>query len=717
MEDGLTEPGTSTVRFRIRDMDCAGCLSRIEGGVLKVDGVVGMAGSVIGRTITVEMDPERVTVEGLQKTVGRLGHLAEVDDGSQAERVAPTWATAEARIAYASILLFLVGLTLQIGGVTPELLTLPLHELRLPDLFFVLSALVGGWNFFPKGFLAARTLSLDMNFLMTVAIVGAVSIGEYVEAAAIAFLFALAELLESYSVDRARASVESLMDLAPDSAIALREGAEVTVRASDLVAGDVVVVRPGTGIPVDGTVVEGASAVDQSAITGESLPVEKVQGDDVFAGTIAADGYMLIEVTKLATESTLARVVQLVEEAEAGKAKTERIVERFARWYTPAIAIGAVLVVVIPTAAFGAPFVPWLIRGLTLLVIACPCALVISTPVAVVSGITAAARRGVLIKGGVHLEAVGNLRAIAIDKTGTLTVGHLAVLDVRVANRGSPEDVLLRAAAVEARSEHPVARAIVEAAGRQGLVPRFEVSGFSAQRGEGAVALLDGVSHFVGKPTSSSFPDVSVPADFTGNGNTVVAVADETRPLGWISLGDRARDQARAAVARLHEMGVSPIVMLTGDNPSSAERVAADVGVDEVRAGLLPHEKVEVLKELEAAYGPVAMVGDGVNDAPSLATASVGIAMGAAGSDAAIESADVALMGDDLTRLPYLYDLSRRSRSVIRQNITTALLVKAVLVVGVPLGMVSLITAVVVGDLGVSLAVTLNGLRLARVES
>ena len=717
MEDGLTEPGTSTVRFRIRDMDCAGCLSRIEGGVLKVDGVVGMAGSVIGRTITVEMDPERVTVEGLQKTVGRLGHLAEVDDGSQAERVAPTWATAEARIAYASILLFLVGLTLQIGWVTPELLTLPLHELRLPDLFFVLSALVGGWNFFPKGFLAARTLSLDMNFLMTVAIVGAVSIGEYVEAAAIAFLFALAELLESYSVDRARASVESLMDLAPDSAIALREGAEVTVRASDLVAGDVVVVRPGTGIPVDGTVVEGASAVDQSAITGESLPVEKVQGDDVFAGTIAADGYMLIEVTKLATESTLARVVQLVEEAEAGKAKTERIVERFARWYTPAIAIGAVLVVVIPTAAFGAPFVPWLIRGLTLLVIACPCALVISTPVAVVSGITAAARRGVLIKGGVHLEAVGNLRAIAIDKTGTLTVGHLAVLDVRVANRGSPEDVLLRAAAVEARSEHPVARAIVEAAGRQGLVPRFEVSGFSAQRGEGAVALLDGVSHFVGKPTSSSFPDVSVPADFTGNGNTVVAVADETRPLGWISLGDRARDQARTAVARLHEMGVSPIVMLTGDNPSSAERVAADVGVDEVRAGLLPHEKVEVLKELEAAYGPVAMVGDGVNDAPSLATASVGIAMGAAGSDAAIESADVALMGDDLTRLPYLYDLSRRSRSVIRQNITTALLVKAVLVVGVPLGMVSLITAVVVGDLGVSLAVTLNGLRLARVES
>ena len=717
MEDGLTEPGTSTVRFRIRDMDCAGCLSRIEGGVLKVDGVVGMAGSVIGRTITVEMDPERVTVEGLQKTVGRLGHLAEVDDGSQAERVAPTWATAEARIAYASILLFLVGLTLQIGGVTPELLTLPLHELRLPDLFFVLSALVGGWNFFPKGFLAARTLSLDMNFLMTVAIVGAVSIGEYVEAAAIAFLFALAELLESYSVDRARASVESLMDLAPDSAIALREGAEVTVRASDLVAGDVVVVRPGTGIPVDGTVVEGASAVDQSAITGESLPVEKVQGDDVFAGTIAADGYMLIEVTKLATESTLARVVQLVEEAEAGKAKTERIVERFARWYTPAIAIGAVLVVVIPTAAFGAPFVPWLIRGLTLLVIACPCALVISTPVAVVSGITAAARRGVLIKGGVHLEAVGNLRAIAIDKTGTLTVGHLAVLDVRVANRGSPEDVLLRAAAVEARSEHPVARAIVEAAGRQGLVPRFEVSGFSAQRGEGAVALLDGVSHFVGKPTSSSFPDVSVPADFTGNGNTVVAVADETRPLGWISLGDRARDQARTAVARLHEMRVSPIVMLTGDNPSSAERVAADVGVDEVRAGLLPHEKVEVLKELEAAYGPVAMVGDGVNDAPSLATASVGIAMGAAGSDAAIESADVALMGDDLTRLPYLYDLSRRSRSVIRQNITTALLVKAVLVVGVPLGMVSLITAVVVGDLGVSLAVTLNGLRLARVES
>lgn len=714
---GGTAPagGAATaVRFRVRDMDCSHCVTRIEDGLRKVDGVMGVGANLVGRTVTVEVDPGRLAADEVRRAIGRLGHLAEPDTGARRERATATWATRDARITYASAALFAVGLALQLAGVGPLLFTLPLNEVRIPSLLFVASALVAGWRFMPDGVRAARALSLDMNFLMTVAILGAIAIGEYLEAAAIAFLFSIAELLESYAVDRARASMESLMDLAPKTAVVLRGGVEETVRASAVAVGDVVVVRPGERIPVDGRVVEGGSAVDESPLTGESLPVEKDRGDPVFAGTITRDGFMHVRTEKPADSSSLARIVELVERAGAEKAKTERVVARFARRYTPAITVAAVLVVAVPTLA-GADFITWLVRGLTLLVIACPCALVISTPVAVVSGITAAARRGVLIKGGVYLEAMSGVRAMAMDKTGTLTVGHLEVREVRSTRGAPPATVLARASAVEARSEHPVARAIHEEAVRREIHAHYAVRDFATRRGEGVTARLDGVRHFVGKPAVLGLGEP--PAGMAGDGRTVVVVADEDGPLGWISLEDRARKQARVAVGGLHGMGIRPVVMLTGDDAATGRRVAGETGVDEVMARLLPHEKVEALKALEREHGRVAMVGDGVNDAPSLAAASVGIAMGAAGSDAAIESADVALMGDDLTRLPYLFRLSRKSRAVIRQNITTALLVKLVLVVGVPLGMVSLITAVLVGDVGVSLLVTANALRLARVDA
>ena len=711
---GNGEGAATAVRFRVRDMDCSHCVTRIEDGLRRVDGVLGVGANLVGRTVTVEIDAGRVETEEVRRAIGRLGHLAEPDTGAREERAAATWATRDARITYASAALFAVGLALQLAGVGPLLFTLPLNEVRVPSLLFVASALVGGWRFMPDGARAARELSLDMNFLMTVAILGAVAIGEYLEAAAIAFLFSTAELLESYAVDRARASMESLMDLAPKTAVVLRGGVEETVRASEVAVGDVVVVRPGERIPVDGSVVEGGSAVDESPLTGESLPVEKDPGDPVFAGTITRDGFMRVRTEKTADSSSLARIVELVERAGAEKARTERVVTRFARWYTPAITIAAVLVVAVPTLA-GADFITWLVRGLTLLVIACPCALVISTPVAVVSGITAAARRGVLIKGGVYLEAMSGVRAMAMDKTGTLTVGHLEVRDVRSTRGAPPATVLARASAVEARSEHPIARAIHEEAVRRELYAHYAVREFSTRRGEGVQARLDGVRHFVGKPAALGLDDV--PDGMAGDGRTVVVVADEDGPLGWISLEDRARKQAREAVGELRGMGIRPVVMLTGDDDATGRRVARETGVDDVMARLLPHEKVEALKELEREHGRVAMVGDGVNDAPSLAAASVGIAMGAAGSDAAIDSADVALMGDDLSRLPYLFRLSRKSRAVIRQNIATALLVKLVLVVGVPLGMVSLIAAVLVGDVGVSLLVTGNALRLARVDA
>ncbi len=705
--------GAAAVRFRVRDMDCAHCVTRIENGLRKVEGVLGVGANLVGRTVTVEIDRGRLETEQVRRAIGRLGHLAEADTGARAERANATWATPQARVTYASAALFAVGLALQLAGAGPLVFTLPLNEVRVASLLFVASALVGGWRFMPDGIRAARARSLDMNFLMTVAILGALTIGEYLEAAAIAFLFSTAELLERYAVDRARASMESLMDLAPGTAVVVRDGVEETVRASEVAVGDVVAVRPGERIPVDGTVVEGGSAVDESPITGESLPVEKDPGDRVFAGAITRDGFLHVRARKPADGSSLARIVELVERAGAEKARTDRLVTRFARVYTPAVTVAAVLVVAVPALA-GADFTTWMVRGLTLLVIACPCALVISTPVAVVSGITAAARRGVLIKGGVHLEAMGEVRAMAMDKTGTLTVGHLRVREVRSTRGAREATVLAIASAVEARSEHPVARAIHEEAARRELHPRHAVRQFAARRGEGVEALVDGARHFVGNPAVLG---LDVPAGMAGEGRAAVVVADEDGPLGWISLEDRARTRAREAVGRLRGLGIRPVVMLTGDDHATGRRVAEETGVDAVMARLLPQEKVAALKDLERRHGPVAMVGDGVNDAPSLAAASVGIAMGAAGSDAAIDSADVALMGDDLTRLPYLVRLSRTSRSVIRQNIATALVVKAVLVMGVPLGMVSLIAAVLVGDVGVSLLVTANALRLARVDA
>lgn len=710
--------GSTTVCYRVSDMDCPGCVAKIRGHLAKVDGVLAVEGSPVARTLKVSLDPRHTSGERIREAVGRLGYDARPqDDGDREEPGASTWRGRQARIAYASMVLFAAGMLARGLGLDAVVATLPLHDLRIPGLLFVASALVGGWNFFPKGVRAARALALDMNFLMTVAIFGALAIGEYVEAAAIAFLFALAELLESYAVDRARGSVEALMELAPDTARLVRGGDEITVPAERLDAGDLVAVRPGDRLPADGTVEEGAAAVDESPITGESLPVDKGPGATVYAGTINRDGHLRVRVLRRAAESTLARIVRLVEEAEGRKTRAERFVERFARWYTPTVTVAAVLVVAIPTLALGAPFVPWFVRGLTLLVIACPCALVISTPVAVVSGVTAAARHGVLIKGGSYLEALGEVRVVALDKTGTLTFGHPEVVEVRSVDGVDEREALARAAAVERLSEHPLARAIVERAAVEPGGRSWTVSGFRSVPGQGARARLDGVEHVVGRPElllSGGAPGDEEWKSMAGGGRTVVGVAEGGRTLAWIALADRARDAASSAVEGLRAEGIERIVMLTGDNRETAESIGRQIGVDEVRAGLLPEEKVAAIEELEARYGSVAMVGDGVNDAPALAAANVGIVMGAVGTDAALETADVALMGDDLTLLPYVRRMSRRARRVIRQNIAAALLVKAVLAIGVPLGLVSLVGAVVVGDMGVSLAVTLNALRLAR---
>ncbi len=586
-------------------------------------------------------------------------------------------------------------------------------HLGVSDGLLIVASIVGGSSFFPNAVRAVRRLSLDMDFLMTAAIIGAIVIGEYIEAAAIAFLFSCAERLESYAVDRARSSLNELMELAPETATVRRDGKEISVPAASVVVGDTVLIRPGERVPVDGKVADGESTLDQSTITGESMPAAKTVSDEVFAGTINHEGYLEVEASHLASQSVLSRIIEMVEEAEDRRAPIEQFVRRFARYYTPAVTLLALAVMVAPPLFMGGSFADWFVRGLTLLVIACPCALVISTPVAVMSGITSAARNGVLIKGGNHLEALGSVSAVAFDKTGTLTYGRPEVTEVVRLNGYSENEILAVAAALEQRSGHPIAGAILRRA--EGIeVP--EVEQFESLTGQGVRARIHGKVYQVGNPGLFHNCSEQQRVEIQKAGQTAVLVGNDTELLGVVAVADKVRDNAKAAVAALRRQGMAKIVMLTGDSEETASNIAKDLGVDEYRAGLLPADKVNAVEELKRQYGEIAMVGDGVNDAPALATASVGIAMGAAGSDTALETADVALMADDLSKLPYLFKLSHASRKVIRQNVWASILLKFTLAAGVFPGMVTLIAAVLVGDMGTSLGVTGNALRLARIR-
>lgn len=586
-------------------------------------------------------------------------------------------------------------------------------------LVLVASALIGGHNFFPKALRGVRYLRLDMNFLMTVAIIGALLIGEPVEAAAIAALFSFAELLEAAAVSRARRSIEELVALAPEKARrVLPDGGEEEVVASTLRAGDRVRIRPGEKVPIDGTVLDGTSAVDQSTVTGESVPVSKGRGDQVFAGTLLSEGFLEVEASTDSGNTTLDRIVRLVRQAQSQRAPSERFIERFAKAYTPVVTGIAVLTMLVPPLMDMGTSLDWFTRGLTLLVVACPCALVIATPVTIMTAITSAARHGVLIKGGKHVEKLGAICAFAFDKTGSLTEGRLAVTDVIVGGGANARDVLRTVAAVEKRSEHPLAKAIVAYA--SGLRIDFDsvrVADFEARPGYGVVARVEGQLVRIGKP--NMFEGVSLPprlADLQGEGKTTAIVAVEDRVIGLIALADRLRPEAHNAIAELRRLGIHDMVMLTGDHERVARHIADQLGIVEVRAGLLPEDKVNAIVEYRREHEGVAMLGDGVNDAPALAVADVGIVMGAAGSPASIETADVALMGDDLRLLPYAVRVGQRARRLLRFNVGLALALKLSLAVGAVLGMVSLLSAVLLGDVGASAAVTINAMRIARLR-
>jgi len=588
-------------------------------------------------------------------------------------------------------------------------------------LMFAVAILFGVWLVAPKAWSSARRLSPDMNLLMVVAVAGAIVLGEFFEAATVAFFFSLSLYLESWSVGRARNAVSALLDLAPPTARVLcDDGTEADMPAASVAIGARFIVRGGDRIPLDGQVVDGAGAVDQAPITGESALVPKESGDDVYAGTINGEGTLTVRATKAATDTVLSRIIRMVGDAHSRRAEVEQWVAKFARIYTPIVMVLAVLIALLPPLLAGGTWSFWFYNALVLLVIACPCALVISTPVSIVAALASSARNGVLIKGGAYVEAPGRTTALAMDKTGTITMGEPEVAAVYPLGSTSKHDLMVRAAALEARSSHPLARAILGKA-EQDSLSVVAADDTRTVPGRGLEGTLNGLAIWLGSDRFAGEKGFGamIPADLRdrieGAGSTLVAVGDNTGVSGVLELRDRIRPDARRIVARLHAQGVKKIVMLTGDNAATARAVAAEVGIDEVRAELLPEDKVSAIEELVANHTTVAMIGDGVNDAPAMARAHYGIAMGAVGSDAAIETADIALMTDDIGKVPWLIGHSRRTMSIIKQNIGLSLATKAVFVVATAFGMASMWGAIA-ADVGVSLLVVANALRLLQAR-
>ena len=580
----------------------------------------------------------------------------------------------------------------------------------------LLAILTGGKQTAKKGWIAIKTFTLNINFLMMIAVAGAIAIGKWPEAAMVTFLFALAEMIEAYSLDRARNAIRSLMEMTPESAsVKQKNGRWLTIEVEKVAIGAVVRVKPGERIPLDGRITSGSSTVNQAPITGESMPVEKKTGDSVFAGTINERGTFDFEVTANKGDTTLARIIRSVQAAQGERAPTQRFVDQFTRYYTPAVVVLAVLIAAVPPLFFGAEFMPWLYKALVTLVIACPCALVISTPVTVVSGLAAAARRGILIKGGVYLEEGRKLKVLALDKTGTLTHGKPVVTDIKELDHLAPKKALQIAASLDAHSEHPIAHAIVTKAG---LKKPLLVKDFESITGRGVKGVIDGTLYYLGnhrlieelKVCGEHVESVLLPLE--KEGKTAVVLATAKQALCVFAVADTVRESSVEAIKQLKNLGVT-CVMLTGDNETTAKAIAAVVGIGDARGNMLPEDKLKIIEELRNRYGVVGMVGDGINDAPALAKSSIGFAMGVAGTDTALETADVALMEDDLRRIPLFIGLSRKTGAVLKQNITLSIGVKALFLALNFAGGATLWMAVF-ADMGVSLIVVANGLRLLK---
>jgi Zn2+/Cd2+-exporting ATPase len=697
--------GAERTVIRVEGMDCASCAATVEKRVATLPGMHRAVVNFAAGRLDAEHDPG-LPLEEIERAVRDAGYG--VGRTEEVERT-PFWRTPRAISVFTSALLFALGLALGLLG-APEVTRVGAYAAAI---------VVGGLPIFRAALAGLRARHLDMNVLMSAATIGAVGIGEWAEAASVVVLFAAGNALQVYAIDKTRGAVRALVRLAPDEVLVRRGSAEVEVSADEVGVGETVIVRPGERLAVDGEVLEGASAVDEAPVTGESVPVEKGSGDAVYSGTLNGSGGLLVRATKRAGDSTLQKIVRLVEEAQAKKAPAEQFVDRFSRVYTPLVVAVAVALAVVPP-LLGAGFGEWFYRALALLIIACPCALVISTPVTVVSGIGAASRRGILVKGGAALEAAGRLKALAFDKTGTLTEGRPIVSRVAPLDGRDEAQVLALAAALERRSEHPLAHAILAAGAERAAYGEGlpSVTNFRSVAGRGAEGRVGGKHYLIGSPRLFTERDIplggaeEVLGVVEREGQTPVVLGDEGGPLAVFGLADSLRPDAKATVEALREAGVEELVMLTGDAEAPARRVAEELGVG-YRARLLPEQKIEAMTELVARKGTAGMVGDGVNDAPALAASSVGFAMGAAGTDVALETADVALMQDDLPKLAEAVVLSRAAERIIKQNVLVSILIKGLFVLLAPFGLVALWLAVL-ADMGTSIAVTLNGLRLFR---
>jgi len=745
------EDGHERRLLHVTGMDCADCAIKLQGALRKERGVAAADVNFGAATLALTLDPASTDLDSVYMAVRRLGY----DTVERREAQRPASAARATASASAPRSFWLSDrravLTLVSGGfVAAGFVAEAVAPAASPWLFATAMAL-GGAFVARAAFFSLRARQVDMNVLMTLAAVGAAAIGQWSEAGLVTFLFGLGTMLQVATLERTRRAISGLMALTPPEAVVVRDGAETVTPVAEIMPGDVLLVRPGERLAVDGVVLEGQAAADQAQVTGESRPVAKTVGDRVFAGSIIQGGALRLRATTLAADNTIAKIVHLVEEAQAQRAPAETIVDRFAARYTPVVVALAAAVAFVPP-LLGASFDTWFYRGLALLIISCPCALVISTPVSILAALARATRNGVLIKGGVYLEQAAGLRAVAFDKTGALEALSEHPLGQAIVERAGLAALATPSAECgccdeESRAQDLVAQTCVCAceAGHEGATHAHDahldeptdarrhghatsdlgaepsagsVQRFRAVAGKGLRGEIDGRLYFVGRPellgAGGGDPAlVEVVTRLERDGKTAVVVGDERGALGVIAVSDPLRDEAVQAVRRLRELGVESVTMLTGDNPETAAAVARRAGIDDVRAGLLPAEKVAAVAALRERYGAVAMVGDGVNDAPALAAATLGIAMGAAGTDAALETADIALMGDDLSAVPGTILLGRRTRRVIWQNIVFSIAVKAIFLVLAPLGLVSLWLAVF-ADMGTSLLVTANGLRLFR---
>ncbi len=752
----------ATSEYQLAGLDCASCASMLERSVAQLDGVVEASINFNTSTLHISGSPNKHEV---LERVEALGYKLIADSDKDVHQ-ADVEHRASGMAGFLRYLLTsrestfaLAGSVLLVASAPLTLLSSSPAAIRFAWGLRVLVVALVGYSIAWRGIRSlAVGRQITINLLMSIAALGALLIGEVGEAATVIVLFAIGEALEGHTVERARDSLRSLLTLAPEKATVLRpcigceehlgqDGylggscpfcgpRETTIPVKEVQLGDLVCIRPGVRIPVDGRIVSGTSSIDQSPITGESVPVTKSIGDEVFAGTINGVGVLEVHVTHLAADSTINRIVRLVKQAQSQRAPIERVIDRFARWYTPAVVMAAVLVTAVPPLLFGAPFLDtpdgtrgWFYRGLALLIVACPCALVISTPVTVVSTLAGLARRSVLVKGGIFLDVLARIKTFVFDKTGTLTEGQPMVMQVHAAgclpNQGrceSCDEMLALAAAVERRSEHLLAQAILAEARKRDLLHRYpSAESVQTLAGRGIQGTINGTKIMVGSHTlfhdqylgCEMFHRQIVAAE--AEGQTIMLVSKDGEALGFISVADTPRPSSRVALQDLKDIDPpTRIVMLTGDNPTVANAVAQRIGViDEVQANLLPEDKVERIRNLETLYGPIAMVGDGINDAPALAAATVGVAMGGEGTDQAMETADVILMKDDLTCLSEAVKTSRRARGVIRQNIALSLVVKAVFLLLTLPGWTTLWLAVF-ADMGASLTVTLNGMRMLR---